>query len=408
MSPKDFIIRLIEKRPLAFYNPSNTYILRTRKEREKLSAHIGLKDWFNYMVDYNQKENGKGVRGTHYVKDEFMDDYISYSEMQISSYIGVSVPTFFINDGNRVNQGVPTSDHVVRGVYTGIVGARFEELFKMEAQHMLVTDKYTPERYYGPKSVDNWRMKLWADFYKINYFPTYQEVVDLKTNKNQKGNSFATCKIFNNPVEYLNMTLYLKKIGLAYKNYIDDIIHRYDTDKSIINPDPNQKGLYIIFTGIGLGAWVKNVNIQKYAMIQVIYSLIYEAIQKKPIKCIELNYIINDGISIDKLKELYNENTEHITEFFSNVHLMDLHQKIVDLGTTIVYTNKNPFRAELKEYSVACNYAWDSNSFPGNEYWDGLLSASGDPAAACCSSIIQLQNPYVNFNLLNHESIAIY
>ena len=40
---------------------------------------------------------------------------------------------------------------------------------------------------------------------------------------------------------------------------------------------------------------------------------------------------------------------------------------------------------------MVAQYAWDGNAFPGNEYWLGMLTASGDPAAACCSNVPELQ-----------------
>ena len=45
---------------------------------------------------------------------------------------------------------------------------------------------------------------------------------------------------------------------------------------------------------------------------------------------------------------------------------------------------------------VVAMFAWDGNSYVGNEYWQGLLSASGDPAAASCSTIPELLNPDIN------------
>ena len=49
-----------------------------------------------------------------------------------------------------------------------------------------------------------------------------------------------------------------------------------------------------------------------------------------------------------------------------------------------------------EEKLVVAMFAWDGNAFIGNEYWEGALSASGDPAAASCSFIPELLNPLVN------------
>ncbi|RYE13674.1 MAG: DUF4804 domain-containing protein, partial [Sphingobacteriaceae bacterium] len=52
--------------------------------------------------------------------------------------------------------------------------------------------------------------------------------------------------------------------------------------------------------------------------------------------------------------------------------------------------------ANVPDLQLVTTYAWDGNSYPGNEYWLGSLSASGDPAAVCSSTIGELHNSLVH------------
>ena len=66
-------------------------------------------------------------------------------------------------------------------------------------------------------------------------------------------------------------------------------------------------------------------------------------------------------------------------------------------GIRIHFSRRNPAAAlsDPKKILVA-QYAWDGNAYPGNEYWIGMLSASGDPAAASCSTISLIHNADFN------------
>ena len=120
MDELSFIDRLLIKRPLMFMIDLDTYLLP-----------YGNKGSGGFELIGSEKE----------IFPLILSSYLSYDEMQIAALIGVSTPTYFINNGARHNNGILGVSGAFQetGIYTGLVGARFEKTGLMEWQHMIVT-----------------------------------------------------------------------------------------------------------------------------------------------------------------------------------------------------------------------------------------------------------------------------
>jgi hypothetical protein len=96
-----------------------------------------------------------------------------------------------------------------------------------------------------------------------------------------------------------------------------------------------------------------------------------------------------------------------------NVHAADtIKVSFKNSQETLTIFNKFRYVAQLlpKELNsclVVAGYAWDGNSYPGNEYWKDSVS-SFDSMAILCSNLGQFQNPEVNVKLADAERIKIY
>jgi len=332
MSVHDFIERLLTKRPLMFMNANDSYLLR----------------------DGTVGHGGFETIGTAQEKSPLiLKDYLSYDEMQISAFIGVSVPTYFINNGNKNNSGIKSTknDYEKQGVFVGLVGTRFEKPGFMEWQHIIVT----PSR-----DIDLQLKKdlftLWSCFYNQK-FDMYQQA------QNDTSNRYI-------PFMYQGQKCFFDT--LMYKKRMSFVIEPFLKDAQKRGIDAQQK-VYIHATGLGLGVW-KIIPQQAQLLLDVYAELIdsMTAHELSHISDINFSYF-PQGMQWKQVK-----NNSAIKIHFSLRSPADIFQG-ADIGKLLV-----------------AQYAWDSNSYPGNEYWKGLLTASGDPAAACCSTIAELQNPEIN------------
>lgn len=356
MTFEAFITRLLTQRPLMFMGKTDFALLRNGDSCNGGFEKIGT-----------SQETAKLS----------LKEYLSYDEMQISALLGMSSPTHFINKGDRRNRGEASqsADYTPYGIYVGLVGARFEKPGYMEWAHMVVTkEQNTKENFYGreadvthPKAR---LLQLWAQFYQsgengIFYFPTYEEAA--------KDNANRFLKITqNDKVVYLNKDVYKKRIKTVIEPFLLEANNRAQLEG---------KKAYVHAVGLGLGVW--QLDPRQAQLIVDVYKELIETLPLEHISDIDFSYFPK---GLDFTESEHKKNPQ-----------IKLTESLRDPADLL----QDPTKL------IVASYAWDGNAYPGNEYWMGNLTASGDPAAACCSTISELQNPLINVRHVRGENLYL-
>ncbi|XP_066596580.1 uncharacterized protein [Prorops nasuta] len=344
----EFIQRLLDKRAVSF---------------------VGAQDRYK-LIDNNTGSNGWESVGTDHEKEPLvLAKCLSYDEIKLSAMMVVSSHTEFINDGSRENRGIATNDpdSIERtGVIIGVVGTRFARPRVMEYQDILLTPlQNNMDNGYGPAVEGTTEEKrglrvLWAKFYGEEYHPLYEEVVKrVKSKDNRRYISLASQTVFD--IEnYMKRTLLTVELILLEAN---------------TRAEKQNTTAFIHVVGFGLGVW-------RVIQDQEIYFLkTFEIAVKKMNK--KLKYVSDIMFAYFHEQKCGGAgNGDYLGDIKIHFALREPHSKL--------------FRSADSNKLLVVTYAWDGNSLPGNEFWNGFLASSGDPAAACSTQITELHNSRIN------------
>jgi hypothetical protein len=309
---KDEISRLITKRPLTFMGSQDFTMLR-----DGTTIDDAADEW---------DRNGTAAQREN--KHLTLSEYLSYDEIMLSSLIGVSGPSYFINDGNRYNRGIPGKPGTFqpRGIIVGLVGARFERWGRMDSIFILPAAR---SQHQDPRLTS-----IFESFFGV-----------------KRDDSVR-----------FNYDMYKARMQITAETFLLEANARAQTT--------SQKA-YAYVVGLGLGVW-QHDNAQSAVYIDAFTA----------------------GLSSLSLPHISTLNFAYIGVPDSCVaRVTAAAQK---QGIKVVFSRRNPAERLDTDELLVLSFAWDGNAFSGNEYWLGSLAASGDPAAACMSTIPELHNPMVN------------
>ena len=372
---ENYIDRLFEKRPLTFYKENDTTVCRI------MDTEDCKKDTTDFTVP--------------------TENYISYDEMPVSALLGLSGPVHFINGSGKTNKCKRDFNPAVVGYLYGLVGARFARPELMEWKHIIITkEQNTTDNGYGLNPLkSNENLNMWAKLYGVEHFPTYEEAKEQSKTDKTKYVVFKNIDI--SPQEmYFNIEIYKKRMKFSLLPFLMDVNERCKILKKV--------NARCFVSGLGLGEW-KTIDEQEQYFYEAFFELLrdnkfehiktfatYTEIPKDERKVFFNNIII-------KVKGTSNEKTEpNITTFTITVN--GITYKFQAGKINPVEQNPTDNGENLVNF---VSYAWDSNSYPGNEFYNGKLAGSMDSATMCSCDALYYHNIIANRNI-TQTNIRVY
>lgn len=389
-SVKDYIISLYERRPLTFWNAPGNGWGAPGREDEFLTKEGKKGQYLHDEAGMPKLEHCPA--GTRNPLDVFM----SYEEMAIAANLGISSQTRFINNGNRKNSGKidPSNNYQESGVYVGVVGARFEKPDQMEDRFMMVRRaSHTEANGYGRGNahLKAEQLGIMARYYGVDYFPSIDEIELNQSLKDEKVRiGAAQFSRFIVSKKFDQATFSYEDIGyLDLRVYVNCMRKRIEQSLEEANARGVEAGknVYVYGVGLGNGVWAPPIDDQRYqqgssALLAEIQARLYhDIIQSRPdlnkIEVIDLGHFGPNPASGQSVPQ--------------DAYVQQL--QAPSARTRIIFTGNEAATKVDAQYLKVATYAWDSNAYPGNEYYVGALTNSGDPAAAACSGISYIQAP---------------